>query len=220
MILNKLKGVVFDLDGVLVDTEYYQSEAWIKVLRGYKVFLSQEDLFPYKGKSAEMIEEEFKTIYHLPIKKGELKKKRDAEVLKIFQKRKIKTMPYAKTTLEFLYKRKKLGLASTGSKNEVFLKLKKTGFDKYFSAIVSRDDVKRGKPYPDVYLTAVKKLKIEPQYCLAIEDTQSGVEAAKRARLFCFAVPSEFSKKQDFSMADKTFNNLRDITKYFKNNED
>lgn len=69
---NKIKGVVFDLDGVLVDTEYYQSEAWIKVFKEYKIFLRQEDLFEYKGKSVEIIENKFKSKYHLPIKKRQV----------------------------------------------------------------------------------------------------------------------------------------------------
>ncbi|HOK35165.1 MAG TPA: HAD family phosphatase [Candidatus Pacearchaeota archaeon] len=215
MNLDQIKGVVFDLDGVLVDTEYYQSEAWIEVLKQYKIFLSQEDLFEYKGKSAEVIENEFKNKYHLPIKKGELLKKRDAEVLKIFQKRKVKTMPYAKRTLEFFNKHKKLGLASTGSKKEVLLKLKKTGFYKYFSAVVSRDDVKKGKPCPDVYLAAVRKLKLKPKDCLAIEDTQSGVEAAKTAGLICFAIPNKFSETQNLSKADKILKNLKEVIREF-----
>jgi HAD superfamily hydrolase (TIGR01509 family) len=215
MNLDKIKGVVFDLDGVLVNTEYYQSEAWIKILKAYKVFLSQEDLFEYKGKSAEIIENKLKNKYHLPIKKGELIKKRDAEVLKIFQKREIKTMPYAKRALEFFNKRKKLGLASTGSKKEVLLKLKKTGFDEYFSVIVSRDDVKKGKPYPDVYLAAVKKLNLNPEDCLAIEDTQSGTEAAKAAGLICFTIPNKFSETQDFSKADKVLKSLKEVLKEF-----
>lgn len=122
-------------------------------------------------------------------------------------------MPYAKRTLEFFSKRKKLGLASTGSKKEILLKLKKTGFDKYFSAIVSRDDVKKGKPYPDIYLAAVKKLNLKPKDCLAVEDTKSGVEAAKSAGLICFAIPNKFSGTQNFSKADKVLKSLKEVVK-------
>jgi len=216
--LNKIKGVIFDLDGVLVDTEYYQSQAWIEVLRTYNISLSRGDCFHYKGKSGEVIEAELKKKYRLNIKKGELRHKRDELILKFFKKEKIKLMPYSKIALNFFSRKyKKIAIASTGFKDEVILKLKKSGLFHYFSTIVSRDEVKRGKPYPDIYLLAVKKLKLKPKECLAFEDTQYGLESAKSAGLTCFAIPSEFSKKQDFSKADKIFKNLKEIIKWSEN---
>lgn len=206
--------MVFDLDGVLVDTENYQSKAWIETLKDYKVSLTIKDTLLFKGKSAEVIENELKENYRLNIKNGELIRKRDKCVLKIFKKEKIKLMPYAKKILDFFSSYKKMALASTGSKKEVLLKLKKSGFYHYFSVIVSRDDVKRGKPFPDIYLAAVKKLKLNPKECLAIEDTQYGVESAKSAGLFCFAVPAKCSLKQDFTKADKIFENLKEIVNF------
>lgn len=217
--LKSLKGVIFDLDGVLIDSEYYQSQAWIEALKNYKVFLKVNDLLKYKGKSAEIIEKELKEKYNLNLKEGELVRARNQQVLKIFrQKKKIKLMGYAKEALKFFsQKDKKLALASTGSKEEVLLKLKKAKLLKYFPVIVSRDEVKRGKPFPDIYLLAVKKLNLKPENCLALEDTQSGVEAAKSAGLFCFAIPAKFSEKQDFQKADKIFKNLKEVIRYFKN---
>lgn len=69
MNLDKIKGVVFDLDGVLVNTEYYQSEAWIKTLKAYRVFLSQEDLFEYKGKVLKLLKISLKINIIYPLKK-------------------------------------------------------------------------------------------------------------------------------------------------------
>jgi HAD superfamily hydrolase (TIGR01509 family) len=212
--LNKIKGIIFDLDGVLIDTESYQSRAWIEALKTYSISLSEGDLLPYKGKSAEVIENELKKKYRLNIKKRDLVKKRDECILKIYKKEKIKLMPYAKEILAFFSHHKKLALASTGFQDEVFLKLKKSGLYHYFSVIVSRDDVKRGKPYPDIYLFAAKKLSLKPQQCLAFEDTQYGLESAKSAGLFCFAIPSEYSLKQDFSKADKIFKSLKEVVNF------
>lgn len=214
--LDRIKAIIFDLDGVLVDTEFFQSKAWIEVLKKYNISVSLKDLLPYKGKSGEVIEKELKEKYKLPVEKGELLRKRDCYVLDIFKKEKIQTMPYAKTTLDFLTNKKRLALASTGTKEEVFLKLKKVGFDKYFSVITTRDDVKRGKPYPDIYLAALKKIQFNSKDCLAIEDTQPGVESAKSAGLICFAIPNEFSVQQNFSKADKKFSSLKEVVQEFK----
>jgi len=219
--LNKIKGVIFDLDGVLVDTEYYQSKAWIEVLKNYGIFLSQREMSDYKGKSGEVIEEQIKRKYALKIKKGELVQKRNEIVLKIFKKQKVKTMPYVKRTLNFFKKRNKLlAVASTGIEEEVLLKLKKAGIFSYFSAITSKSEVKRGKPYPDVYFFATKKINLKPNECLAIEDTQSGVESAKSAGLFCFAIPNEYSFHQDFSKADKVFKNLKEVIDFFRKSKE
>gem|GEM_PF-171182 len=212
--LTQIKGIIFDLDGVLIDTEFYQSKAWMDALKNYSLSLSERDLLSYKGKSAEVIENELKKKYRLNIKKGELVKKRNECILKIYKKEKIKLMPYAKETLAFFSRHKKMALASTGCKDEVLLKLKKTGLYHYFSAILSRDDVKRGKPFPDIYSLAVKKLKLKPKNCLAFEDTQYGVESAKSAGLFCFAIPNEYSLKQDFSKADKIFKSLKEAVDF------
>lgn len=217
--LEKIKGIVFDLDGVLIDTEGLQVKAWIEVLKDYGIFLpklSEKEIIPFRGKSAKFIAEDLKKRYNLKAKEKELVKKRDEYILKIYQKRKIKLMPWTKEALEFFGFYYKVALASTGSKKEVLFKLKKSGFKKYFQVIVTRDDVKKGKPAPDIYLKAAKKLKLKPQNCLAIEDTQYGVESAKSAGLFCFAVLNEYSKKQDFSKADKVFNNLKEVVNFFK----
>ncbi len=217
--LEKIKGVVFDLDGVLIDTEGLQIKAWIKVLKDYGIFLpkvSEKDLLSFRGKSAEFIANQLKRRYGLKVQEKELVKKRDEYILKIYQKREIKLMPQAKEALKFFRLFYPIALASTGSKKEVLIKLKKSSLKKYFSVIVSREDVKRGKPAPDIYLKAVKKLKLKPQNCLAIEDTQYGVESAKSAGLFCFAIPNKYSKKQDFSKADKIFHSLKEIVSWFK----
>ena len=217
--LEKIKGVVFDLDGVLIDTEGLQIKAWIKVLKDYGIFLpevSEKDLLSFRGKSAEFIASQLKKRYGLKVQEKELVRKRDKYILKVYQKREIKLMPQAKEALKFFRFFYQIALASTGSKKEILIKLEKSSLKKYFPVIVSREDVKRGKPAPDIYLKAVKKLKLKPQNCLAIEDTQYGVESAKSAGLFCFAIPNNFSKNQDFSKADKIFHSLKEVVSWFK----
>jgi len=216
--LNQIKGIIFDLDGVLIDTEYYQWQGWVKVLKPFKIFLSKKEYFNYAGKGGDIIESELKEKYKLKIEKDQLKKEKEKLLIKWFKTKNIKLTPYAKKTVEFFAKNKnlKIAIASSGQKEEVVLKLKRSGLDRYFPIIVTRSEVKRGKPYPDIYLLAKKLLKLKPKDCLAIEDTQFGIESAKSAGLFCFAIPNEYSKKQDFSKADKILKNLKGLIEWFK----
>ena len=72
------------------------------------------------------------------------------------------------------------------------------------------------KPHPDLYLLALDKIDLKAEWCLAFEDTQYGVEAAKSAEVTCFAIPNELTKNQDFSKADKVFSNLKEAVDYVK----
>lgn len=217
--LRQLKGIIFDLDGVLADTEYYQWQGWVEALKPYGILLSKEKYFDYAGKREDIIEKELIKKYNLKIKKGELLDKREKLLIEWFSSKKLKPMPWVKEAVVFFAKEKKikLAIASSGPKDEVILKLKKINFYSYFPVIVAGSEVKRGKPYPDIYLLATKKLKLKPKECLALEDTQYGTESAKTAGLVCFAIPSEYSKKQNFSKANKIFPSLKEVIEWFKN---
>lgn len=216
----QIKSIIFDLDGVLIDSEKYQSRGWIEALKDYGIFLKEKDILPFKGNSAEVIEKILTKKFSLKIKPGELKEKRDKEVIKIWKKmKKIKLMPFARMLLNFTKKKlKKIALASTGSKEEVIIKLKKTKILNYFDVILTRDDVKRGKPAPDIYLKAAKKLKLLPKECLVIEDTLAGLKAAKLAGMQCFIVRNKFNREQKFELADKVFQNLKEIKLWLMKN--
>lgn len=218
--MKKIKGIIFDLDGVLIDSEKYQSRGWVEALKDYGIFLTEKDILPFKGNSAEVIEEILAKKFSLKIKKGELQKKRDEEIIKVWNKmKKVKLMPFAKALLNFAKKSfQKVGLASTGAKKEVMLKLKKGKILNYFDAILTRDDVKKGKPAPDIYLKTAKKLSLSPKECLVIEDTKAGLESAKLAGMHCFIVRNQFNKDQKFEKADKIFKNLKEIKVWLEKN--
>jgi len=111
-----------------------------------------------------------------------------------------------------------VGLASGGPKDEIILKLKRVNLYYLFPVITSASEVKRGKPFPDIYLLSAERLGLKTEECLALEDTQYGLESAKSAGMTCFAIPSEFSIKQDFSRADKIFNSLEEVVEFYKVN--
>lgn len=199
------------MDGLLIDSEEFHYSAWVEVLKPFGIDFSKRDYLNYAGKQIDMAAEEIIKKNNLNALKENLVSERRNAVFEMFKKNEIDLMPHAKESLDFFSNDKeiKIGLASGSASKLVELKLKNAGIYDYFSVIIGGDDVKKGKPAPDVYLLAAEKLKMNPKECLALEDTQFGVEAAKAAGLFCFAIPNEYSQRQNFSKADGVFNDLK-----------
>lgn len=111
----------------------------------------------------------------------------------------------------------KKALASSGTREYIHLALKKLKLTRYFDAVVSGEELKHGKPHPETFLVAAKKLGIDPDDCLVIEDAKKGVIAAKRAGMTCIGVhyPKQWNKKlgQNLSRADFEVGSLAKITK-------
>ncbi len=198
-----LKGALFDLDGVLVETEHFQWQGWVEVLKPYNISLSKEEYYKYAGKRGDITDAELIKDFDLNIEKGSLIKPKEKILIKWFAEKPLKLMPYAWEALEFFVKNNlKVGLASGGPKDEVMLKLERLNLLQFFEIIVSGTDIEKGKPDPETYLVALEKLGLNPEDCVVFEDTQYGLESAKSAGAICCAIPNEFSQQQDFSKAD------------------
>lgn len=219
MEIKNIKAILFDLDGTLCKTEAYQLKAWNDVLEKRGVFIDPKEYYKYIGKTAQEVEKDIIKEHNLNIDLGELEKEKEKILLQWFKDDDdLELMPYAKEAIEFFADHPSLfmGLCTSGSKNEVICKLKKNDLCDRFDIIITKDDVLRGKPFPDVYLEGMKRLGLKGSECLAIEDTEHGLESAKSAGAFCFVIPQEFSKKQNFSKADKILNSLEDLIAFFK----
>jgi HAD superfamily hydrolase (TIGR01509 family) len=215
------KGVAYDVDGVLLDTECYQWKGWVEPLKKFGVELSEEEyIIKYAGKTGAIIEEALIKEHRLAVEKGSLLRAKEALLMKWFAKEKLDLMPYAVEGIEhFNSIIPESVVCSGGPKNEIILKLKRTGLLGYFGEerIASSNEVKRGKPYPDIYLYAAKLMGVKPAKCIAFEDTQYGVQSAKDAGLFCIAMPNKWSRLQDFSRADLVAKNFREAIKLLDN---
>ncbi len=184
-----VKGVIFDLDGTLIDSEeiYYESDRIL--MAGYGIDLSREMKNKYVGISAIEMMSELKEIYNLPDSVDELVRKKNDYYLKIAKKKSI-IFP---EMLKFLKMIKNSGfptaVASGTSQTILDRLLIVLDLKKYFDAIVSAESVNKGKPAPDIFLKTAKDLGIDPQFFAVVEDSRYGVEAAGRAFMRCIAVP-------------------------------
>ncbi len=107
----------------------------------------------------------------------------------------------------------KLAIASSSHLNEIKTVVNKLDIKKYFSHIISSDQIIKGKPHPDIYITIAKKLSVPPSKCLVLEDAPNGIKSAKSAKMFCYAIPSRETKGEDFSIADRKMKSLNQVYK-------
>lgn len=205
-----VRAVVFDLDGVLIDTEGLQYQAWIAALAPLGVQLSRDAYLKMAGRQGDIIAEELVADLRLSTTAVALLRNKTVELDRLLQSAPIELLPFAVEAVTDLGSRMPLALATGGSRSETRLKLDRVGLSAHFKVVVTRSDVTRGKPHPDVYALAAERLAVPPRHCAAIEDTEYGVAAAKAAGLLCIAVPGEYSRRQDFSHADRVAPTLQD----------
>ncbi|MDD4409467.1 MAG: HAD family phosphatase [Candidatus Pacebacteria bacterium] len=216
--INKedIRAILFDLDGTLFRSEACDYIAWNEALKQFNIFVGPESYTLYTGKSAEWVEADLIEKSGLDIVPNSIIDLKKKIFVEMFGEEEIALMPYAKEAVKFFRdKSYHLGLCTGGTKREVFIKLENSNMDRCFSVIVTADDVPSNKPAPDVYLSAIDRFGLLPNQCLAVEDTETGVMAAKSAGAFCFAIPNEFSKHQNLSKADRVLDSLKDLIDFF-----
>ncbi len=198
--MNKIiEAVIFDLDGVLVDTAKYHFLAWKELAMSISVPFDEHDNEELKGvsrmQSLDYILKKAKLEY-TPLEKEKLATLKNLRYLEhISTMEDGELMPGALALLEDLKNNKvKIALGSA-SKNASFI-LDRLNITKYFDAIVDGTMTLEGKPSPETFLMASQKLGIDPQHCLVVEDASKGVDAALTAGMWCLGIGSPESLKK------------------------
>ena len=208
-----INGVIFDMDGVLIDSEPFWREAEIKLFLTIGIKLTHQMCSETTGlRVDEAVEYWLKRHGHQNSSGSELVEKIVGEVINQINLSGT-LMDGVESSLEFFRSRgAKIGLASSSAYPIIAAVVDKFDLRQRFAVIYSADEEEFGKPHPGIYLTAARKLGINATDCLAIEDSRNGVLAAKAARMKCIAIP-EAREKSDprFSIADCILNNLHEI---------
>lgn len=207
-----IKGVVFDLDGVIVDSP----KIYFKVMKGFlkKHCLHITDLEVMKLITFSLSEEleQINRNYSLGISHEEFLRETLLESNRI-ARTELGLVPGAKELLGNLKKKGfLLALASNNTRSTVDDSLKRFGLKDFFYATVCADDVQKGKPDPQIYLKAVEKLGLLPGECVGIEDSVIGVKSVKSAGLKCIACPNAFTDHADFGGADFVAKSLFEVS--------
>jgi len=202
---SRFSAVIFDLDGVLADSEPWWNQIDAKLLAEHGVNYRGEYHRNVLGVSYRLAVEFYKNAFHIPVSVDALMRRRGEIATEFFEKR-VGLFPSVKATLEQLDEMKlDLAVATSSVSASALPFLERTGIKSLFGVVLTGDEVQRGKPHPDIYLQTTKKLGIAPEACLAIEDALAGVAAAKAANIRVVAIPDtrfvdahEYKKEADY----------------------
>ena len=207
-----IKAVIFDMDGLLIDSEPLWMQAEIEIFGRLGLRLTPEDckqmqgvkipdvirhwydVKPWTGMSLDEVEQALvRRVQELIIEKGQMQ-------------------PGVRETLEFFRKRNiPMAVASSSTPGLIELVVKKLGIGHYFEFLHSSMLEKKGKPHPDIFLTAARKLGHRPEECLIFEDSLNGIIAGKRAGAIVVAVPyPENYDDPRFEIADLKLRSLEE----------
>ncbi|MBN1409355.1 MAG: HAD family phosphatase [Spirochaetales bacterium] len=207
------KAVIFDMDGVLVDSEPLHYESEKTILQTYGLDFTREVHKNYIGYANELkFWQDLCHLYNVELDTSMLMKKKMEYFYAHLDK--IVLIEPAKKLLENLHSRKiPLALASSSNRELIDKILGTFSLGHFFKVIQSGDNIKNGKPAPDIFLKTAELISTDPAECIVIEDSLNGVKAGKAAGMTVIAVPNEYTRSFDFSMADYTLESLDEFHK-------
>jgi len=203
--------VIFDMDGVIIDSEPFWRQAQINELAKYKVTLRDADCIQFTmGKRLDEIANIWCSRYQLAICPSILQQDIMQSVIELILDQGC-AKPGLHSLLNYLKEREfNIGLATSSSKPIIDAVLQTLGIYSYFSIVCSADNEPYGKPHPAVYLAAAKSFQVSAGQCIVIEDSVTGMIAGKAAAMTTWVVPDN-SKSPEFSIADAIFSSLIDV---------
>lgn len=213
-----MKAFLFDMDGVLVDTQQIHTLALKKVFDEYGIEISLAELDTFAGTKRGTA---FRTAaeergVELPIE--EMCEAKDKIFDSMIEKTDLKPIKGIPELLKHLKANGVLtAIASSSSREFISLVVDRTGIREYFDAFVSGQELTESKPNPAIYLLAAQILGVEPSECIVLEDAHLGVEAAKRAGMKCIGYRNPNSGEQDLSKADVVVDRMEMIRQMLGN---
>ena len=193
--MNEAIGVLFDMDGVLVDSEPVILAAAIAGLKEYGVYAKPEDFIPFIGAGEDRfiggVAEKYGVEYKVEMKK---------RVYEIYLDIVDSNLRVYDGVIELLRKLKRLGcrlaLASSADRIKIDANLRVAGIEKHiFDAIISGEEVKEKKPSPEIYLKAAQRIGISPEKCIVVEDEVNGIISARAAGMKSIGITTSFDKE-------------------------
>lgn len=206
-----VKGMIFDMDGTVVNTIENDYKAWKRLFKEHAVDFSYDDFVMLSGvKGTELVKK------YLDLPEEELiafVRKKNQYFFEISEKDGLEMMPHVSKLLSTIKTASyKTALATGGNAEKVGFILKHVNLEGYFDEIVTSDDLKKGKPAPEIFQIAAQKLGIEPDEALVWEDAPLGVQAAKNGNFKCVAITtSQKGGKKGLEIADKLIDSFEGI---------
>ena len=214
--MKKIEAVLFDMDGVIFDTESIYLDIWTKVFQSYGYIMTKDVYISVMGRGRKNVIKTFVDLYgeYLPI--IQMYKDKDEELMQVIDKGQVPMKVGVKEILTFLKENGyKVALATSAKRERAIKQLKMANIKELFDCIVCGDEVINAKPNPEIFLKAAEELSVKPENCIVIEDSPAGIKSAYNANMIGIHV--EDLKKADeiiLKYCHKSFKNLIDIKEY------
>jgi len=219
--LTKIKGIIFDVDGVIFDTERMSSDFWTITMAKYGYEMGDNEYSQVMGRNREGIISGLEEIYKdSGLDFATIANEKTEAMVAQLDAYPIPVLPGVFEMIEYMNKRGyKRGIATSTRKIRAEKRLKKENVYEHFDAYMYGDEVAASKPNPEIFLKVADKLGLKPEECLVLEDSPSGVEAAHRGGFRCINVVGIKEPTQD--MIDHTearLNNLLEVIDWLEEN--
>lgn len=214
--MRNIEAVIFDMDGVIFDTERVYLEDWIKVFKRYGYDMKKDIYISVMGTGRKNVKEVFIKEFGKELPIEEMYTIKDKLLVEAVENNKIPLKLGAVELLDFLRNNGyKIALATSAKKDRMEMQLKGANIREKFDALVCGDDVEKSKPNPDIFLNAANKLGVNPKNCIVVEDSCAGIKAAYNAEMIGLHVEDlkeadEVIKKYCY----KNFKNLIEIKEF------
>jgi len=209
----KITTAIFDMDGLLIDSEPLWYEAALESLAKFDIFINHEEYYSSTGLRTKEFLEYWLSKYHIDLSHiASTEIDITARVInKVFEKGTI--MPGVNTAIALAKQHKlKIGLASSSPLSLIHAVLEKTALKDAFTITCSAEHLPFGKPHPQVFLDCAKALNSQPVECICFEDSFNGLIAAKAARMKCIVVPHpEQAHAEKWNIADLKLGSLEEL---------
>lgn len=210
----EIKAVLFDMDGLMVDTESLSTEAFIDSAKAQGYNMTKEETLKVLGFTKANIYQFWIDYFQGTNVDGKKLVDDHYEYIEnVLYTVGPEKMPYVEELLKYLRENNyKIAVASSSDTADIKNNLEKTKLEKYIDEIASGAEVENGKPAPDVFLLAAERLDVDPKDCLILEDSKAGVKAGKASGAMVFMVPDMFTvDKECEDTADRILTNLGEV---------
>ena len=210
----EIKAVLFDMDGLMIDTESLSTEAFINSAKAQGYNMTKEETLKVLGFTKASIYQFWIDYFQGTNVDGKKLVDDHYEYIEnVLYTVGPEKMPYVEELLKYLRENNyKIAVASSSDTADIKNNLEKTKLEKYIDEIASGAEVENGKPAPDVFLLAAERLDVDPKDCLILEDSKAGVKAGKASGAMVFMVPDMFTvDKECEDTADRILTNLGEV---------
>ncbi|MFH1500817.1 MAG: HAD family phosphatase [archaeon] len=208
------KAVIFDMDGVLIDSTKYIWKSFNQLLSKYNVQIPDDKVKKYLGRSLRDKIELWKKDYNIKEKIDPQEFSKSAFVLELkLMKKEVKPNQHLQNLIKKLKQNKiKVAVATSNYIPRASHILELIQVKDKMDTITTLEEIQHHKPHPEIFLKTAEKLEVKPEECIVIEDAVNGIEAAKKANMKAIALLTKFHTREEFEKADLIINSLSELT--------